>query len=715
MIVTYPISLPYSLGKEQRVVPDSIYAACETLSGTYPMGKNRFWHGGVHLHPGDKNVPIRAIADGELVAYRYDESDNADPYFEKSAYSRSFVLLKHEAELGETSLGVSRITFYSLYMHLSPWESIKNKIETASVDFLRKLIPPTPRRDKTGQPLLDKNQKVIMEPARTEKDSIKATGSCINGLGFANVRRGDILGYSGTIPDNLTRPSTGIHFEIFLADVQFLKNPHKTTWGRCTLTAPLDVYKNPSTLVPISVDPAKPLAIESSAGDYLKIRLDNKTYWVKSDQISVVDDQITSSNKAKKKSKPEYFPLSDTLYGQRENPTQNQQRLAVGTPIIPWLNPWLSVGEFQERTVGPQTWVQVFLPDTSELRWALKESILYTSDADWPDFVLMEDPAAYSKDGFIDHPGLQALVSTYEKQASEKNVAETHIRLRSVVTRHPTEWSKYDVRKRFDRLVHDSSASARLSPDKFEKLIGHIERLSFWEQVPGLPAAENVWHVHPIRFIEHLARCMWLSKSELARVYPPQASAKPELFSDGTTDDLRETYRMAINKGCYKYAINTRLRQAHFYGQGAEESESLNLMLERASGMAYENRSEIGNIQPGDGPKFKGRGFKQLTGRYNYAEYWNYRGWLRRGIDYDIGWENDRNKRHPRIDDENRIITNPYDCIDTGLWFIAILKPKALAAMDVDDIIRVTGIINGGKNGLAEREKFTNRIKKVLL
>ncbi|PFH12589.1 hypothetical protein BCF11_5075 [Collimonas sp. PA-H2] len=47
MIITYPIQLPYSLGKEQCVVPDPVYNNSEILSGSFPMGKNRFWHGGV--------------------------------------------------------------------------------------------------------------------------------------------------------------------------------------------------------------------------------------------------------------------------------------------------------------------------------------------------------------------------------------------------------------------------------------------------------------------------------------------------------------------------------------------------------------------------------------------------------------------------------------------------------------------------------------------
>lgn len=727
MIITYPIQIPYSRGDQQRVVPDSIYNNSEILSGSFPMGKNRFWHGGVHLHPSDRNAPIRAIADGELLAYRYDETDTTDDFFNKEPYSRSFVLLKHETELGQTTLGNNKLTFYSLYMHLQEWSGIIKKKNSETVNFHKKLVPEKAKMGNAG-PLLDTQKKPMMIAAHYETEAPNTNGVCNSGDGCGRVKRGDILGYCGRIPDNNTMPSCGIHFEIFFDDIAFLDNPNKAVWGKVVLAEPLLAFDELLKKKSMTVDPRKPLLAnaEQGSGNYIELTIEKHNVWVCNDQLTT--EEVDISDKKHKGQRPkikQYKARNEIIETYNKNPENNSNMLAKGLSIIPWMDPWLKSGEFREEINDNKTWVQIYLPESQKLVWAEKICVKYSSDADWPDFHKLQEHGQFSEDGFVDDPGLQKIIVAYDQDRAEKNkekIVQDEDKLRHFVARHPTEWSKQDISKRFQRVTTDDFGSAKLSPDQFTKLTKHIERLSFWEAVPPLPSANHVWHAHPVKFIEHLAKCMWLSKDELTLIYPEKSSVDPKTISHGTAENIRETYRLEINKCCFKYGINTRLRLSHFFGQGAIECESLNSMTEISSGDAYEGNADLGNISQGDGKKFKGRGFKQITGRYNYAKYWEFRGWLIKGFDFDGGWERNANRRAPKIDDPGRIIENPYNCIDTGAWYGTFFRRITVQEMDNDNVRAVTHAINGGKDTmvweqackLKERNSFTKRIKGEL-
>ncbi|MND75563.1 hypothetical protein D3C80_671890 [compost metagenome] len=110
-------------------------------SGHYLLGNHNKWHGGIHIS--DKSAPwckdkypVRAMADGKVVAFRMMKDYLTSEFQGESLrYSNCFCLVQHEyCEINTETKAKNEFTFYSLYMHLLPW----NQYQTAEKLVLKK-------------------------------------------------------------------------------------------------------------------------------------------------------------------------------------------------------------------------------------------------------------------------------------------------------------------------------------------------------------------------------------------------------------------------------------------------------------------------------------------------------------------------------------------------------------------------------------------------
>lgn len=180
-----------------------------------------------------------------------------------------------------------------------------------------------------------------------------------------------------------------------------------------------------------------------------------------------------------------------------------------------------------------------------------------------------------------------------------------------------------------------------------------------------------------------------------------------------TTPELADKWVDALNETCEEFAIDTPYRIAGFISQTAHESagfkfvsENLNYSTaslmrvwpsrfptvdiaqryamnpEKIASRAYADRMGNRDESSGDGWKYRGRGLIQLTGKNNYVAY---------GMACD-------NEALQRPD----IVAEPKCAAESAGWFWSVNRLNQLA--DAQDVVGMTKRINGGINGLDDRQ-----------
>lgn len=189
---------------------------------------------------------------------------------------------------------------------------------------------------------------------------------------------------------------------------------------------------------------------------------------------------------------------------------------------------------------------------------------------------------------------------------------------------------------------------------------------------------------------------------------PPTRPAGPDPVdvlarATGLTRERAAQILPTMSDGLRQAKCTTPPRIGMFIAQTQHEADDYNATEEYASGEAYNGRVELGNTQPGDGPRFKGRTWIQVTGRTHYAEF--------------SRWAFDRGL----ISSPTYFVDHPTELADVrwagigAAWYWITTRrptrryPTLNEASDARDVLTATQIVNGGTRGLAERNAFYNR------
>lgn len=196
----------------------------------------------------------------------------------------------------------------------------------------------------------------------------------------------------------------------------------------------------------------------------------------------------------------------------------------------------------------------------------------------------------------------------------------------------------------------------------------------------------------------------------------------------GVSNSLRDTWYPHIAASLSAFQISTPLRQAHFLAQTGHESagflkveEGLNysenaltamfgkrITAEQAraygrnamhpanqkmiASIIYANRNGNGDVNSGDGYRYRGRGLIQITGKANYEA-------LVKQLGADV------------VANPDLLLGYRFAAMSAAAWW----KNHGLNELaDSDDVTRITRVINGGTNGLDDRKSRLSKSKGIL-
>jgi putative chitinase len=211
----------------------------------------------------------------------------------------------------------------------------------------------------------------------------------------------------------------------------------------------------------------------------------------------------------------------------------------------------------------------------------------------------------------------------------------------------------------------------------------------------GLPHQEEAWQWLEQQLSPEILEG-FAERFRRAPEPPPQspllsAAQCQEIFGRPISDEQLQD----LNACLRRFEIDTPQRMIHFLAQIGHESGGLQWLEELADGSAYEGRWDLGNTEPGDGPRFKGAGAIQLTGRENYERFSKFIG-------------------DPKVMEGHTYVAEHYPFTSAGFWWHNNgINQRVDSGATCRQISR---FVNGRDpaNGLEDRERYFARATAVL-
>ena len=599
----------------------------------YPVNGYGSWHGGIHIRQTDEGRPaesVRAIADGTVVSLRKssDKRDlapfniNADKPNTKGS-NDGYVLIKHETEIGSGDEG--KVAFYSLYMHL---KSLAETVKAGDKVY---------RKDPIGLPGMVDGVNAFHFQIFCDDDNIsKLTGRKTGELDISKNGRtdavyGDIHFYLppqtkfyDKAPADNSISTTGLS-ELYTSNVPLYASM-TLAQGKCTM-----VTRQKNTQTDGKYDLLGEPLVNADGDDY------------------------------------EYNLYKTAMRNYKESPSAGFELLRFGRVI-----------NTDHETLVPADaplWMTVNYPGGKGVINLADSSIKKFSDADFPHWTgwqMVDD----------DSDSNSQCNSAIIKKLHE--VGDFDNQCGKLICHFPFEWEKSTIDIRFSWLKTGNEEHEPMTEADYAKFKSHAEALCFDS---GALSSDRLWHFEPKSFIRHFRKCSWLDSEVIEKVMTANASKKNKNALEGIKNITLEYYA-DINTIMRKYNLSDANRICHFLGQGAVESGYLLSMQETSqqqiivdgvqqggviveastfnettklghwygalkaekdnyfSGKKYNSRGGYitgsyswinGNCGDVDAQKFRGRGFKMLTGLNTYSSYWVYRGWLSKMTLMNIG------------------------------------------------------------------------------